>query len=171
MNIALLVFRLILGGGMALHGSQKLLGWFGGPGLARAGGMFEALGFRPGRFFAFLAASGEMASGILIALGLLGPVGPALLITVMIVAIFAVHWSNGFLASNGGYELALLYAVAALALAFSGPGSYSLDAWIAPAWRWTVGSTWIVLLCGAVVGGASLLARRVPAPAPAPQAR
>jgi putative oxidoreductase len=171
MAIALLVFRLVLGVGMAVHGAQKLLGWFGGGGLAQTGGMFEALGFRPGRFFAFLAAAGEVGSGLLIALGLLGPVGPALLITVMIVAIFAVHWSNGFLASNQGYELPLLYAVAALALAFSGPGAYSLDAWIAPAWRWTVGSTWIALLCGAVLGGASLLARRVPAPAPAPQAR
>lgn len=171
MSIALLVFRLVLGLGMAVHGSQKLLGWFGGGGLAKTGGMFEQLGFRPGRFFAFLASAGEVSSGVLIALGLLGPVGPALLITVMMVAIFAVHWSNGFLASNHGYELPLLYAVAALALAFAGPGAYSLDAWLAPAWGWTAGATWIAILSGAVLGGASLLARRTPAPAPAPQAR
>lgn len=165
MSIALLVFRLVVGLGMAVHGSQKLFGWFGGHGLAATGGMFGSIGFRPGRLFAFLAGAGEVTSGLLIALGLLGPVGPALMITVMLVAVFAVHWSNGFLAEKSGFELPLLYAAAALGLAFSGPGAYSLDALIAPSWSWTVSSTGLAIGIAVVLGGLSLLARRPPAPA------
>ena len=52
MDIGLLLVRVTVGLLMAAHGAQKLLGWFGGPGLARAAGLFEGLGFRPGRFFA-----------------------------------------------------------------------------------------------------------------------
>jgi uncharacterized membrane protein YphA (DoxX/SURF4 family) len=39
----------------------------------------------------------------------------------MLVAMAAVHWSNGFFASSGVIELPLLYLTAALALAFAGP--------------------------------------------------
>jgi putative oxidoreductase len=50
MDIALLFARLLFGLGMAGHAVQKLFGWFGGPGIAGAGAIFEKLGFRPGRF-------------------------------------------------------------------------------------------------------------------------
>ena len=49
MSIVLLIVRLILGGGLAAHGTQKLFGWFGGHGLDGTGGFFESLGFRPGK--------------------------------------------------------------------------------------------------------------------------
>jgi putative oxidoreductase len=44
-----------------------------------------------------------------------------------LVAIFSVHLKHGFFAMSNGIELPFLYAVSALALAFSGPGSLSLD--------------------------------------------
>src|SRR5262245_36999188 len=47
LSIGLLVARLVLGLYMAAHGAQKLLGWFGGHGLAGTSGFFEKLGFRP----------------------------------------------------------------------------------------------------------------------------
>ncbi len=55
MNTALLIGRLIIGLGLAAHGTQKLLGWFGGHGLKGTGGFFESLGFRPGALFALAA--------------------------------------------------------------------------------------------------------------------
>src|SRR5689334_1171602 len=121
----LLLARVVLGLLMAAHGSQKLFGWFGGHGLAATGGMFESLGFRPGRTFATVAAATEFTSGLLVLLGLLGPIGPALMISVMIVAAASVHLRNGLFAANNGIEVPLLYAAGAAALALTGPGAYS----------------------------------------------
>ena len=73
-SAGLLAVRVVLGLLMAAHGAQKLLGWFGGYGLGATGGFFEQLGFRPGRLFAAVAAGTEIASGVLVALGLFGPV-------------------------------------------------------------------------------------------------
>ena len=58
-SVAFLLARLILGLGLAAHGTQKLFGWFGGQGLAGTGGFFEGLGFRPGRLFALMAGLGR----------------------------------------------------------------------------------------------------------------
>ena len=129
-SVGLLALRIVVGLAMAAHGSQKLFGWFGGHGLAGTGGFFEMLGFRPGRTFALAAGLTEVASGILIALGLLGPVGPALMLSVMIVAAVTVHWKNGFFAASNGIEVNTLFSIAAIALAFTGFGTFSIDALI-----------------------------------------
>ena len=80
LNVGLLVLRLVLGISMVMHGSRKLLGWFGGRGLTTTGEHFAKLGFQPGRAFAAIASATEVTSGLLVALGLLGPIGPALMI-------------------------------------------------------------------------------------------
>lgn len=126
-DLGLLVFRVIFGAAIAAHGAQKLLGWFGGYGLKGTGGFFETLGFRPGVAFAAAAGLSELLGGILLGFGLLTPFGAAAVLAAMIVAMVSVHISNGFFASNNGIELPFLYAAAALGLAFSGAGSFSLD--------------------------------------------
>ena len=70
MNMGLLVLRLVLGLLLVGHGSQKLFGLFGGPGLAGAGGFFHSLGFRPGRPMAIVAGASEAGTGVLLVLGL-----------------------------------------------------------------------------------------------------
>lgn len=127
-SIGLLALRVVVGLSMAAHGSQKLFGWFGGHGLAGTGGFFEMLGFKPGRTFAFMAGATEILSGLLIATGFLGPIGPALMLSVMIVAALTVHLKNGFFAQSNGVEVTVLFGVGAVALAFTGFGQYSLDA-------------------------------------------
>ena len=127
MEIGLLLLRLTVGMTLAAHGTQKLFGWFGGPGLDATGQFFEMLRFTPGRRHALLAGLAETGGGLLLALGLLTPVAAALVFSVMLVAAVTVHIEKGFFAPNGGYEYNLLLGVAALTVAFAGPGSLSLD--------------------------------------------
>jgi putative oxidoreductase len=144
----LLLARLVFGLVMAAHGSQKLFGWFGGYGISGTGGFFETIGFRPGKFFAFAAGLGEFLGGLLIAFGLLGPIGPALVLSVMIVAAVSVHLKNGLFAQNNGIEVPLLYGTAAIAFALTGFGAYSLDAALGIASMWSPAVIWAVLAIG-----------------------
>jgi putative oxidoreductase len=159
-EVGLLILRLVLGLYMAAHGAQKLFGWLGGHGLAGTGGFLEQLGFRPGRAFATAAAATEFVSGLLVTLGLLGPIGPALMISVMIVAMATVHWKSGLFASNGGIELPLLFAAGAFALALTGPGRFSLDALLGLEPLMTPRVVYAALAVGVLGGVANLAARR-----------
>jgi putative oxidoreductase len=127
MDTTLLIIRMTFGLAMAAHGAQKLFGWFGGYGIKATGGFFEAIGFRPGVPFAIAAGLSELVGGALIALGLLTPFGAAAVTSAMLVAMISVHVKNGFFAVGNGIELPFLYAVAAVAVAWSGAGSFSLD--------------------------------------------
>ena len=91
LGIGLLIARVIIGLVMAAHGTQKLFGWFGGYGLSATGEFMTSLGFNQGRTFAAAASIVEITGGLLVALGFLGPVGPALIMSVMLVAAITVH--------------------------------------------------------------------------------
>jgi putative oxidoreductase len=144
---------------MAAHGAQKLFGWFGGPGLG-TGGWLEAMGLRPGRIRAAFNGLAEFGGGALLVLGLITPLGSAAVASVMLVAIATVHWRNGFFNSNGGYEFNLLIVAAAIALAFTGPGTISIDD--LAGWA-LAGPEWGLAALGAsLVAAGSVLAMRTP---------
>jgi putative oxidoreductase len=163
MDIGLLLLRLTVGLTLAAHGTQKLFGWFGGPGLDASGQFFEMIGFLPGRRQALLAGMAETGGGLLLALGLLTPVAAAVLFSVMLVAAISVHFQKGFFAQNGGYEYTLVLGVAALTVAFTGPGSLSLDALLG---HYLSGAFWgMAALFVGVLGGVAPLIQRRAAPA------
>lgn len=112
---------------MAAHGAQKMFGWFGGHGIQGTAGWLEAMGMRPARVYAAGNGLAEFGGGALLVLGLLTPLGSAAVAGVMFVAIATVHWKNGFFNSSGGYEFNLLIVAAAIGLAFTGPGTISID--------------------------------------------
>jgi putative oxidoreductase len=160
MDGGLIIVRFVFGALMAVHGSQKLFGWFGGYGLAGTGGFFEGLGFRPGPFFAAAAGLAETLGGLLLVVGLFEPVGAMALIAVMIVAIGSVHWGHGLLATTNGVEVPLLYASVAAALTLTGPGAYSLDAIFGLVSVWTPALKGLAIALGVVGGLANLVVRR-----------
>ena len=156
MEIGLLLLRSAVGLTLVAHGTQKLFGWFGGPGLNATGQFFTVFGFPPARRHALMAAFGETVSGSLLAVGLATPAAVSIVVSVMLVVVVTVHLGKGFFAQNGGYEYPLGLAVAALTLAFTGPGSLSIDA-LAELER--SGTFWGVaaLLTGLAGGGTALL--------------
>jgi len=162
MHEGLFLARLIFGLLMAGHGSQKLFGWFGGYGLNGTGAFFETLGFRPGRFYAAGAAIGEILGGLLLALGFLGPIGPAIILSVMIVAAVTVHWKNGVFVTSNGIEVPLLYATASVALALTGPGRFSVDALLGLTPVWTPAIVVGALVVGVAAAAVNLALRRTP---------
>jgi putative oxidoreductase len=152
-SYGLLLIRVVLGGTMAAHGSQKLFGWFGGPGCDGTAGFFASLGFGAASAMALLAGTAELGGGLLLAFGLITPFAAFAIAATMVTAVATVHWKNGFFAANGGYEFNLLILAVAVGLAATGPGRFSLDA--AASWAdnlsglwWGVGVLAASLACG-----------------------
>jgi putative oxidoreductase len=127
-NLALLVLRLGLGLTIATHGAQKLFGWFGGAGWAGTVNGQRRARRRPAWFWALMVVAGEFGGGVSVALGLLTPLGAALIVPTMLVAVVISHWPNGFFNSNRGIEFPLLILTGAVAIGLAGPGAISLDA-------------------------------------------
>jgi putative oxidoreductase len=78
----------------------------------------------------------------------------------MFVAVATVHWRDGFWSSNGGFEYNLLIWAAAIAVAASGPGRFSLDA--ALGWVDNLSGVWwgVGVLAASLAGGGLVFASR-----------
>ena len=125
-----LPLRLALGAIFVAHGAQKVLGLWGGPGLAQFASGQAPMGLKPAWFWLGAAALAELVGGALVLIGLMTRLGALLLLPVMLVAMFGVHWSGGFFITNQpmpGIEYTLALAGMALALLVSGGGRLSLD--------------------------------------------
>lgn len=127
MSLGRFAARAVIGGLFVGHGTQKLLGWFGGPGLDGTTQMMESLDMHPARRNAIAAGATETAGGVLLVAGLGTPLASAGLIGVMLTAIRKVHLPNGPWNHNGGWEYNAALIATLYALAESGPGTLSLD--------------------------------------------
>jgi putative oxidoreductase len=128
----LTIIRSLLGIVFFAHGAQKLLGWYGGPGLRETiRTMHNHLGLpRP---LAFAAVATEFFGGVALIVGLLSRVAAVGIGVTMIAAIVMVHGRNGlFMDWFGtrkpqGYEYHLLAIALAVVLVAKGSGAFSLD--------------------------------------------
>ncbi|PYQ31325.1 MAG: hypothetical protein DMF56_05350 [Acidobacteria bacterium] len=109
------IFRFLAGVMFACHGSQKVLGWFGGlpPGVPK--------------YIIWIAGPIEFFGGILIAIGLLTRPVAFLASGLMAVGYFTGHAPNGFVPKVNGGEPAVLYCWTWLYIAAQGPGAWALD--------------------------------------------
>jgi putative oxidoreductase len=126
-RLAVLILRLFLGFAFMMHGSQKLLGAFGGGGVAGVAAMLSKLGVEPSHILAWVLSITEFVGGVCVFLGFLTRFWAAGLVIDMAVAVFMVHLANGFFASKNGFELPLAFGVMALVILLTGPGSLSVD--------------------------------------------
>jgi putative oxidoreductase len=126
-RLAALMLRLLLGFVFVMHGSQKLLGAFGGGGVAGFAGVLNKVGIEPHVPLAWVVAITEFVGGICVFFGFLTRFWAAGLAIDMGVALFKVHLANGFFFSKNGFELVLTLGILALAVVFMGPGAPSVD--------------------------------------------
>ncbi len=118
--------RLALGIAFIAHGSQKVLGLFGGKGLTNfIAGEAPFVFMRPSWLWLGAAAFAEFLGGILVLLGLLTRVGAFFIGMTMLVAVLGVHWPNFF--APKGYEFPLALLAMAIALIIAGGGQASVD--------------------------------------------
>ena len=119
--------RLALGAVFIGHGSQKVLGSFGGPGFsAFTSGQTPFTFMRPTWFWLGAAALSELVGGILILLGLLTRFGAFFIGCTMLTAVLGVHLPAGFFLPRG-YEYASTLLAISIALLISGGGALSVD--------------------------------------------
>ena len=133
---AITVVRVTLGLIFFAHGSQKVLGWFGGYGLKGTTSYFVSTGIP--LVVAYAVCFFEFLGGIGLLAGLLTRLAALAVITVMLGAIVKVHWANGLFinweltAGKGhGLEANLAFIAMAVACVIAGGGALSLDSLLA----------------------------------------
>lgn len=115
--------RVVAGLLLVPHGYMKLFG-----GMEGLIGWFGQIGMEPAALLAWYIALLEFVGGLMLAAGFLTRIVAAQVVGFMAVAAFAIHWGNGFLWTNGGYEYPLMWGAIALAILFRGGGELSVDA-------------------------------------------
>jgi putative oxidoreductase len=171
MNLGRLIARTVIGGLFVGHGTQKLFGWFGGPGLEGTGQMMNKLEMRPPKRNALASGLSETAGGALLVLGAATPVAAAILNGTMFTAVRKVHLDKGPWNTSGGYEYNLVLIAALTALVETGPGLPSVDGERLKGTGWALAA----LAAGAAGSAAAIEAGRhaedEPEPAPEPGRR
>ena len=117
------ILRLVTGFLFAAHGWQK----FNEFTVAGTQASFAKMGVPAAEIAAPVVATLELVGGIALILGVLTRMFAALLAVNMLGALILVHAPAGVFAAAGGYELVLLLATAALAVALVGAGKVSVD--------------------------------------------
>lgn len=126
------VARIVLGIIFFAHGAQKMLGWYGGPGLASSMRTFTEHLHLPSAL-AFLVIAGELLSGVGLVVGLFSRIAALVIALTMVGAIATVHFRfglflNWFGTQEGhGIEYHLLTIALALVIVVQGGGALSLD--------------------------------------------
>ena len=166
LDLALLVIRVFLGITFVLHGGQKLFGWYGGAGIKGARSMMQDLGVAHPGLLGWMAALSEAGGGLFVLIGLLTPLAAALIISTMLVAIYTVHWKNGFFGGNRGYEFNLSLIALAATLVLMGAGLVSVDYLLGAAVPLNLLPAWAILIIALVPFGGiamTVFSRRVKA--------
>jgi putative oxidoreductase len=129
---AITIVRVVLGVIFFAHGAQKVLGWFGGYGLAGTTGYLRSLGLP--LLVAYLVCFFEFFGGVGLVLGLLTRPAALAVAIVMVGTIVKVHGQHGFFINwsltpgkGHGYEANLAFLAMAAACLLAGGGALAVD--------------------------------------------
>lgn len=128
-DVSLLLIRVMIGVVFMFHGSQKLFGMFGGPGMEGVTGALASMQIPMPALNAYLAAGAEFFGGLALAVGFLTRIAAIPVVATMLVASFVAHGS-AFSLQHKGMEYALTLAVVTAAVGIAGAGKLSIDALI-----------------------------------------
>ncbi len=120
--LALALLRIFTGVVMATHGWQKIQNF------EATLQNFTSMGMPMPKVMLILAIGGEFLGGLGLIVGLLTPLAAFGVFATMAVAVFKVHWANGLLAKDGGFEYPGTLMFVALYFMIRGAGALSLDA-------------------------------------------
>jgi putative oxidoreductase len=123
-HLFLLLARVVVGVVLIAHGWDKLSGEGGVSGTASG---FASMGIPLPEVSAWFAVGTEIGGGVLLILGLLTQLAALCAVLLTAGAVWFVHWSNGILVTEGGWELVGVIGAACLMLIAVGPGRISLD--------------------------------------------
>lgn len=133
-DLGCLIIRVMIGVVFIFHGSQKLFGWFEGPGLMEFAKGLEGLQIPYPAYACVLASGAELVGGLALITGL----GMRLMIVPMIftmgVACYSAH-AHTFSMHQGGIEFPLTLGVVMIGLLLIGPGRFRLPDFTAWAGR------------------------------------
>jgi len=129
------IARIVLGIIFFAHGAQKMLGWYGGAGLASTMRTLTEHLHLPSTL-AFLVITGEFFGGIGLIVGLFSRIAALVIVLTMVGAIVTVHFRFGLFLNwfgnqeGHGIEYHLLAIALALVVVVNGAGAYSLDSFV-----------------------------------------
>jgi putative oxidoreductase len=128
---AQLFIRLALGVVMFPHGAQKVLGWFGGPGITKTIQAFAAMGFPAWSVVALMVV--ESLGAVLLVFGFLTRLWAVGIGAIITICMFLNHVQHGFFMNwfgqqqGEGYEYHILVIGICAALLIKGGGAFSVD--------------------------------------------
>ncbi|MCB1290104.1 DoxX family protein [Mycolicibacterium sp.] len=153
-DLGLLLLRVTLGVVFIAHGLQNAFGWLGGPGPDGFRDSLTEAGYRYADLLSYVVAGTQIASGVLLVLGLFTPVAAAVALAFLVNSLLATFTAQreegGLFVFGSEAEYMLVLSVAAAAVILAGPGRYGFDGGRGWARRPFIGS-FLALLLG--IGG------------------
>lgn len=119
--IVLTLLRISTGVIMTAHGWGKLTN------IQPTIDAFTGMGIPSPTISVYLAIAGEFLGGLGLLIGFLTPLAAFGIFCTMAVAIFKVHWPNGLMAQNQGFEYPMTLFFVSLYFIIRGAGPISID--------------------------------------------
>ena len=130
-DLGLLVLRVALGVVFIAHGLQKAFGWWGGSGLEGFKETLTEAGYHNANVLTYVAAGAQMASGVLLVLGLFTPIAAAVALAFLVNSVLATftaqRTAGGLFVFGSTAEYLLMLTAMAAAIVLAGPGRYGFD--------------------------------------------